>query len=76
MDQRREAAAPRSSSATGAVGHRPSDEGFEILDDLSRLLQTGLTRSELKACINLLQQGQSADGLAKVVQDLRAEAEK
>ncbi|CAO1612773.1 unnamed protein product [Jaminaea pallidilutea] len=60
-----------SSTVPGASSER---EAFDVLEEMSRLLQTGLTRQELKACVNLLQQGNSHEALAKVVLDLRAEA--
>lgn len=37
---------------------------IKVLEEMSRLLQTGLTRQELKACVNLLQQGNSHEALA------------
>ncbi|CAO1624152.1 unnamed protein product [Parajaminaea phylloscopi] len=54
-----------------AVSSRPSSAGvsserevLEILEDMSRVLQTGLSKYELKACMKLIQQGHSPEGVA------------
>ncbi|CAO1623386.1 unnamed protein product [Sympodiomycopsis kandeliae] len=48
-------------------------EALDVLEDLSKLLHTGLSSSDLKAAMVLLQQGYQPATLAKVVRDLRAE---
>ena len=74
---------PAHVSSAAASGPRPSSglagselrEALDAIDDISKLLQTGLTRQELKGAVNILQSGFSHNALARVVLDLRSEAD-
>ncbi|PWN18061.1 hypothetical protein BCV69DRAFT_285358 [Microstroma glucosiphilum] len=61
----------RSSAATAALN--AERDAVDLLHSLSTLLQTGLTRSDLKASMTLLGQGVHPTALAQVITDLRAE---
>lgn len=37
---------------------------FKVLHDLSQLLNTGLSREQLKACIDLIESGVNAEAVA------------
>ncbi|PWN50672.1 hypothetical protein IE53DRAFT_315316 [Violaceomyces palustris] len=53
-----------------------AQETMAILHDLSQLLNTGLSREQLKACVELIESGVNAQAVALIVQELRKEASK
>ncbi|KAK9766938.1 Mitotic-spindle organizing protein 1 [Basidiobolus ranarum] len=55
---------------------RDMRETFEIVNDISRLLGTGLDRETLSLCMTLLENGVNPDALAAVIKELRREGKK
>ncbi|SAM76985.1 uncharacterized protein UBRO_01679 [Ustilago bromivora] len=53
-----------------------SQETMDILHDLSQLLNTGLSREQLRACVELIESGVNAEAVAAIVENLRKEAGK
>ncbi|SPO21769.1 uncharacterized protein UTRI_01257_B [Ustilago trichophora] len=53
-----------------------SQETMDILHDLSQLLNTGLSREQLRACVELIESGVNAEAVASIVENLRKEAAK
>ncbi|EST06289.2 Protein of unknown function DUF3743 [Kalmanozyma brasiliensis GHG001] len=53
-----------------------SQETMDILHDLSQLLNTGLSREQLRACVELIESGVNAEAVAAIVENLRKEAAK
>ncbi|CCF54684.1 uncharacterized protein UHOR_01679 [Ustilago hordei] len=53
-----------------------SQETMYILHDLSQLLNTGLSREQLRACVELIESGVNAEAVAAIVENLRKEAGK
>ncbi|KIS71203.1 uncharacterized protein UMAG_11285 [Mycosarcoma maydis] len=53
-----------------------SQESLDILHDMSKLLNTGLSREQLRACVELIESGVSAEAVAAIVENLRKEAAK
>ncbi|SPO43506.1 uncharacterized protein PSANT_01191 [Moesziomyces antarcticus] len=53
-----------------------SQETMDILHDLSQLLNTGLSREQLRACTELIESGVNAEAVAAIVESLRKEAAK
>ncbi|KAJ5946724.1 mitotic-spindle organizing protein associated with a ring of gamma-tubulin 1 [Penicillium verhagenii] len=47
---------------------------IDILEDISKILNTNLTRTELSLCVSLIENGVNPDALAAVVKDLRKES--
>ncbi|KAJ5151851.1 hypothetical protein N7492_010146 [Penicillium capsulatum] len=48
-------------------------EVIDILEDISKLLNTNLNRTELSLCVSLIENGVNPDALAAVIKDLRKE---
>ncbi|KAN0060669.1 hypothetical protein ACQY0O_007327 [Thecaphora frezii] len=68
-------------SSEGAVRSQEArsasaQETMEILYDLSQLLNTGLSREQLRACVELVESGVNAEAVAMIVKNLRREAMK
>ncbi|ORX90836.1 hypothetical protein K493DRAFT_317696 [Basidiobolus meristosporus CBS 931.73] len=55
---------------------RDMRETFEIVNDISKLLGTGLDRETLSLCMTLLENGVNPDALAAVIKELRREGKK
>ncbi|SNX82495.1 uncharacterized protein MEPE_01201 [Melanopsichium pennsylvanicum] len=53
-----------------------SQETMDILHDLSQLLNTGLSREQLRACVELIESGVNAEAVAAIIENLRKEAAK
>ncbi|EPQ30223.1 uncharacterized protein PFL1_02339 [Pseudozyma flocculosa PF-1] len=53
-----------------------AQETMEVLYDLSQLLNTGLSREQLRACVELVDSGVNAEAVAMIVKILRREASK
>ncbi|PWN99149.1 hypothetical protein FA09DRAFT_337868 [Tilletiopsis washingtonensis] len=47
---------------------------MDTLHDLSSLLNTGLTPEQLRACVELIEQGVGPEAVATAVKELRKEA--
>ncbi|KAJ5248725.1 hypothetical protein N7468_000176 [Penicillium chermesinum] len=47
---------------------------IDILEDISKILNTNLNRTELSLCVSLIENGVNPDALATVIKDLRREA--
>ncbi|KAJ5587894.1 uncharacterized protein N7459_003659 [Penicillium hispanicum] len=47
---------------------------IDILEDISKILNTSLNRTELSLCVSLIENGVNPDALAAVIKDLRKEA--
>ncbi|KAI9228108.1 MAG: mitotic-spindle organizing gamma-tubulin ring associated-domain-containing protein, partial [Piptocephalis tieghemiana] len=45
-----------------------------VLDEVSNLLNTGLSKESLSICVQLLEEGADPEALATVVKELRREA--
>ncbi|KAJ5909103.1 hypothetical protein N7495_001785 [Penicillium taxi] len=44
---------------------------IDILEDISKILNTNLNRTELSLCVSLIENGVNPDALAAVIKDLR-----
>ncbi|CBQ70514.1 uncharacterized protein SPSC_04556 [Sporisorium scitamineum] len=53
-----------------------SQETMDVLHDMSQLLNTGLSREQLRACVELIESGVNAEAVAAIVENLRKEAAK
>lgn len=65
------------SASTSTASEPATNEAREALDclhELSQLLNTGLDKKTLTACVRLLESGVHPDALAQIVQVLRTEA--
>lgn len=63
--------------STSSVSESTSNEAREALDclhELSQLLNTGLDKKTLTACVRLLESGVHPDALAQIVQVLRSQS--
>jgi mitotic-spindle organizing protein 1 len=49
-------------------------EAFEVVKEISKLLNTGLNDDTLRVCIQLCEAGVNPEALATVIQELRREA--
>ncbi|KAJ3337949.1 Mitotic-spindle organizing protein 1 [Gonapodya sp. JEL0774] len=59
-------------SALDAPNLKDARETFEILLEISRILNTGLDRSQLAACVQLCELGVNPEALAAVVKEVLA----
>lgn len=62
--------------STSTISESSSNEAREALDclhELSQLLNTGLDKKTLTACVRLLEAGVHPDALAQIIQVLRNE---
>ena len=66
----------KSASTTASMSEATTNEAREALDclhELSQLLNTGLDKKTLTACVRLLEGGVHPDALAQIIQVLRTE---
>ncbi|CAF1003259.1 unnamed protein product [Adineta ricciae] len=64
------------SASTTTASESSTNEAREALDclhELSQLLNTGLDKKTLTACVRLLESGVHPDALAQIIQVLRTE---
>ncbi|PWN88212.1 hypothetical protein FA10DRAFT_268422 [Acaromyces ingoldii] len=70
------------SSSTAAGQQRASErssaeqQSMDLLFDLAQLLNTGLSREQLRICTDLIQAGENPEAVATIVKELRKEATK
>jgi mitotic-spindle organizing protein 1 len=62
-----------SSTTTSESTTNEAREALDCLHELSQLLNTGLDKKTLTACVRLLEAGVHPDALAQIVQVLRTE---
>ncbi|KDN44906.1 hypothetical protein K437DRAFT_268633 [Tilletiaria anomala UBC 951] len=67
--QRRSDAAPRAGAGAAA-----GQDILSVLHDLSTLLNTGLDKDQLKACVDLIEDGVGPEAVANIVKELRSRA--
>ncbi|KAJ9477621.1 Mitotic-spindle organizing protein 1 [Pseudozyma hubeiensis] len=53
-----------------------SQETMDMLHDMSQLLNTGLSREQLRACVELIESGVNPEAVATIAENLRKEAAK
>jgi mitotic-spindle organizing protein 1 len=63
----------KSISTTSESTTNEAREALDCLHELSQLLNTGLDKKTLTACVRLLEAGVHPDALAQIVQVLRTE---
>jgi mitotic-spindle organizing protein 1 len=66
------AAAATSTSGT-AIQH--AAQTLDVLHEMSKLLNTGLTRDQLMICVTLCEAGVNPEALAAVIKELKREAQ-
>ncbi len=64
----------KSASTTSESTTNEAREALDCLHELSQLLNTGLDKNTLTACVRLLEGGVHPDALAQIVQVLRTRA--
>ena len=63
-----------SSSASHASRISAAKETFSVLQELSRLLNTGLDAESLSLCVSLCENGANPEALATVIREIRKES--
>jgi len=67
-----------SARGPGSIGNSQIVEArdtFATLDELSRLLNTGLDKESLAHCVRLCEQGAHPEALATIIRELRRESQ-
>ena len=69
------AGSTRGSGSAGNSAILEAKDTFSTLQELSRLLNTGLDRESLALCVRLCEQGAHPEALATVIRELRRESQ-
>lgn len=64
-----------SSGSSGSSQILAAKETFSVLQDLSRLLNTGLDADSLALCVRLCENGANPEALATVIREIRRQSD-